>query len=91
MWVKKGGVIFDSLPYASVLYHKYWDVLCHHCYQTAPTPGLECKECRVPVYCSRRCMEADSLTHSLECQVLCCGEPEDPTTWLLLRYRFKTY
>ena len=86
MWVKKDGVILTSLPYASVLYRQYRDVLCHHCYQAAPAPGLECRECGGPVYCSRRCMQADSLTHSLECQLLSVnGEPEDPTAWLLLR------
>ena len=86
MWVKKDGVILHSQPYASVLYRQYREMLCHHCYSAAPSPGLGCAECCLVSYCSRRCLQAAAPTHSLECALVSCGgEPEDPTAWLLLR------
>ena len=87
MWLKKGGTIFSSQPYASVLYCQYREVVCHHCYAAPSVLDLTCPECSLPSYCSRRCLQADSATHSLECDLLATGDqPEDPTAWLLLRY-----
>jgi len=86
MWVRKGGVILQSLPYASVLYPQYREVLCHCCYTEPQVKEITCKDCQVPAYCSSYCLESDSSHHSLECDLLSSwGQPQDDTDWLLLR------
>ena len=86
MWLKKGGTIFDSRPYAAVVYPQYREAVCHHCCSAPPSPGLDCGECQAAAYCSRRCLQAAAATHALECALLeGAGEPAHPTATLLLR------
>ena len=86
MWVKKEGVILTSVPYAHVLYRQYRGELCPHCCLVPPSASFQCADCGEE-YCSRRCLQAAAPVHELECSLLLAGgEPEDPTSWLLLRY-----
>ena len=86
MWVKKEGVILTSVPYAHVLYRQYRGELCPHCCLVPPSASFQCGDCGEE-YCSRRCLQAAAPVHELECSLLLAGgEPEDPTSWLLLRY-----
>ena len=86
MWVKKEGVILTSVPYAHVLYRQYRGELCPHCCLVPPSASYQCGDCGEE-YCSRRCLQAAAPVHELECSLLLAGgEPEDPTSWLLLRY-----
>ena len=85
MWVKKEGVILTSVPYAHVLYRQYRGELCPHCCLVPPSASFQCGDCGEE-YCSRRCLQAAAPVHELECSLLLAGgEPEDPTSWLLLR------
>ena len=85
MWVRKGGVLLTSLPYACVLYSQYRDSVCSYCIQECVSV-YRCAECATVVYCSRSCMLQDTH-HGLECGLLADSglQPSTPTAWLLMR------
>ena len=79
-----GELALAAEAYAVVVSDSTVNSHCHHCFERIPRKALLCGGCRVARFCSRECMEAEDLTHHLECSALeKLGATEEATRLLL--------
>jgi hypothetical protein len=79
-----GELALAAEAYAVVVSDSTVTSHCHHCFERIERKALLCGGCRFARFCGTECMEAEDLTHHLECSALGrLGAAEEATRLLL--------
>jgi hypothetical protein len=68
--IKQGTTALSATAFALIVKQKLVRKMCHWCFQPLRKKAFQCNDCKFALYCSKKCLQDDSILHDFQCFTL---------------------